>query len=503
MKNESAAPALQALCFHEPKVFLSAMNPQLLAVVLASAADVALVVDDGVIQDVSLGNADLCREDFGEAWRGKAWIETVTVESRPKIEEILADPITVKSGPVIAKRPRSHWRQVNHPSSSGLNLPVSYTAIRMTSPNRVLALGRDLRASAAVQQRLVEAHQSLERDYARLRAAESRYKLLFETVSQPLLIVDPVSQIVREANAAAVSAIGGTIPTCVGRGIGELFGSGSARQVQAVVAEALAIGHSQASRLSLRSGVACSASASAFRTEDSTAVIFQIQPELEVRTIGAAPVANVAPRSERLMSLLEDLPDGFLVVGGDLRILAANRAFVELTQLVNEQQLMRLRLADFVCRSATELNVLISNLKSHGVVKNFATVVRDRFGGEEEVEISAVAVQRPEGATASESASLSSSATPAYGFSIRNVARRLRSSTGASKGLPTSVDQLTGLVGRVPMREIVQESTEFIEKLCIEAALQITGDNRASAAEMLGLSRQSLYSKLKRFGFSS
>jgi len=40
----------------------------------------------------------------------------------------------------------------------------------------------------------------------------------------------------------------------------------------------------------------------------------------------------------------------------------------------------------------------------------------------------------------------------------------------------------------------------MIEKLCIEAALEITGDNRASAADILGLSRQSLYAKLRRYG---
>jgi DNA-binding NtrC family response regulator len=39
-----------------------------------------------------------------------------------------------------------------------------------------------------------------------------------------------------------------------------------------------------------------------------------------------------------------------------------------------------------------------------------------------------------------------------------------------------------------------------IERLCIEAALELTADNRASAAEMLGLSRQSLYVKLRRYG---
>ena len=43
-------------------------------------------------------------------------------------------------------------------------------------------------------------------------------------------------------------------------------------------------------------------------------------------------------------------------------------------------------------------------------------------------------------------------------------------------------------------------TTDVIERLCIEAALELTRDNRASAAEMLGLSRQSLYVKLRRHG---
>ncbi len=53
------------------------------------------------------------------------------------------------------------------------------------------------------------------------------------------------------------------------------------------------------------------------------------------------------------------------------------------------------------------------------------------------------------------------------------------------------------------LKEIVRESTDLIERLCIEAALAYTGDNRASAAEVLGLSRQSLYSKLHRHGLGN
>jgi DNA-binding NtrC family response regulator len=70
----------------------------------------------------------------------------------------------------------------------------------------------------------------------------------------------------------------------------------------------------------------------------------------------------------------------------------------------------------------------------------------------------------------------------------------------AARQRPRSVEQLTELVGRVPLKELVRDSSDMIERLCIEAALELTSDNRAAAAEILGLSRQSLYAKLRRYG---
>jgi transcriptional regulator PpsR len=95
---------------------------------------------------------------------------------------------------------------------------------------------------------------------------------------------------------------------------------------------------------------------------------------------------------------------------------------------------------------------------------------------------------------------VASAEPPFLGFTIRDVGRRLPTEGEGLKGLPQSVNQLTDLVGRVPLKEIVGETTDLIEKLCIEAALELTRDNRASAAEILGLSRQSLYVKLRRYG---
>jgi DNA-binding NtrC family response regulator len=56
------------------------------------------------------------------------------------------------------------------------------------------------------------------------------------------------------------------------------------------------------------------------------------------------------------------------------------------------------------------------------------------------------------------------------------------------------------VVAFVPLKNLVRETTDLIERPCIEAALDLTRDNRASAAEMLGLSRQGLYAKLRLYG---
>jgi transcriptional regulator PpsR len=132
---------------------------------------------------------------------------------------------------------------------------------------------------------------------------------------------------------------------------------------------------------------------------------------------------------------------------------------------------------------------LASQLGDKGEIRNFQTMVRGQFGAMVDVEVSAVAVTEGE--------------TPCYGFSLHQVSRQKVNTAKQDQGLLRSVDEFTKLVGKVPLKELVRESTDIIERLCIEAALQMNGDNRAGAAEMLGLSRQSLYVKLHRYGIDA
>jgi transcriptional regulator PpsR len=117
-------------------------------------------------------------------------------------------------------------------------------------------------------------------------------------------------------------------------------------------------------------------------------------------------------------------------------------------------------------------------------------MLRGEYGASVEIEISAAAL------TVGEDTVLA--------FAVRDIERRLKpESKAASLAMPRSAAELTELVGRTPLKSIVSETTDLIEQLCIQTALGMTGDNRASAALLLGLSRQSLYVKLRRYGMVS
>ena len=187
-----------------------------------------------------------------------------------------------------------------------------------------------------------------------------------------------------------------------------------------------------------------------------------------------------------LLRLVESAPDGFVVTDSTGNVLTANNAFLEMAGVADEDLARGESLDRWVGTSGVELDVLITNLRQRGSVRFFTTTVRREDGSSAKVEISAV--------------SIGNGGQPSFGFAIRDIGPRLLVESHATRALPRSIEQLTELIGRVSLKELVRESTDVIEKLCIEAALELTGDNRASAAEMLGLSRQSLYVKLRRYG---
>jgi transcriptional regulator PpsR len=462
------------VAFKRPAETLGSLAPDVAAKLLAAAGDVAMVIDDqGIIRDLALADASMIEDGFPD-WVNRPWAETVLPDSRQKVEEILSGARAHNDG---------RWREINHATPRGA-LPIKYRAIETGPDGRVVAIGRDLRPAAALQQGLLQAQQAMERDYLRLRHAELRYRHLFQTATEGVVIVDAGSRRVLDVNPAALRLIGDDSDGVVGQIFTGLVEAPLRDAVTSLLAGVQASGRAEPARVRFLSspGRDLALSASLFRQDRNAQFIVRL-------TSTATP--GLAPQDPRLglVDVLDRMPDAFVVTTDDFMVTACNAAFLDLVQSPVPEQVRGQPLSRFLGRPGVDISLLTAQLREHGVVRHFATVLRTSLDTEEAAEVSAVSVP--------------DAATPCIGFSIRPVGRRMRDRTELGRTLPRSVEQLTELVGRVSLKEIVRETTDLIERLCIEAALNITGDNRASAAEVLGLSRQSLYSKLHRYGLGN
>lgn len=467
-------PHGQTSQFRDPTSTLPPLDPGAVARVITAAADIALVLDTtGVIQDLSVSTNALSAHDC-EHWHGLPWTDTVAVDSRAKVEQLLGD--AHGSAPVRS-------REINHRKADGSSVPVRYTTVGLQGGGTILAIGHDLQVIAALQQQLVRAQQSMEREYARLRHSETRYRLLFQISSESVLIADAVSRRIIDANPAAADAIGLPINKLVGRDLEDLFEPPDREPMRQMLAEVRYTGRATPVAGTLAAATKTRiVAASLFRHENTSQFLIRLMPPAEEQGPGSMPETERSP----VLDIVAGLPDSFVVTDPDRQILTANQAFLDLIQAASEHQIRGEPLDRWIGRTGVDFNVLIANLREYGSIRNFGTIVRGEYGTTEEIDLSAVAALDGE--------------EPCYGFVLRPLTRRTPVEPEAGHGLPQSVEQLTELVGRVPMREIVRDTTEIIERLCVEAALRKTGDNRASASQLLGLSRQSLYAKLRRYG---
>lgn len=438
----------------------------------AVAADITLVLDaSGVIRDVALGNAELAEEGCAD-WLGKPWRATVTEESHDKVDALLR-----YSGPVDAQP----WRHINHTSPRGRDLPIQYRALPITHGQRVL-IGRDLRSAAALQQQLLNNQIAMERDFARLHHLETRYRLLFAQSAEGVAIVNAETLAVIELNPAAQTLL----PQGIAPGVRLLdaFDTGSAMPIQAMVAVVRATGKADRASACIKGdGAPLLLHASLFRHERNALLLVRMVPE----SVGLAPDAEpLGDEAAALLPLVTLAPDALVLTDAAGVVQRANAAFLDLTQIALGTQLIGQRLDQWLGRPSIDLDVLLANLRQHGVVRLYATMLRPRIGPTLDVEVSAV--------------SLTGEPRADLGFFIRNVTARRAVEGASTASLPTPVERLTDLVGRVPLKDLVRDTTDVIERLCIETALDLAKDNRATAAELLGLSRQSLYMKLHRYG---
>lgn len=451
---------------------LKSLDADSIVALVGLGADIVMLIDqDQKIARIHYSDLEVGRYGLDKAV-GRRLQDLVTIESVPKVDSMLSSRDS-------ARRARGY--QVNHNCEGRPDLPVLYSTFSPPGFAYTLAVGRDLRQQMLDQQRLVETQMELEADYRELQEAEARYRTAFRVSSIAHVMLDGERKTVLDANAAALALVGGGATGIVGKPFRDLF----RKQDREALVDAISEARHSASSVRLDTlktvkGDAVSLSLRSYRENGVTNLIISAWQSGEALEAGSMQVEkrNVRPVD------LADVPEPAVQTNDQGQIVGANTLFLDLAQAPSLSQVVGRSLGTWFSKTSLDLHVFYSRLAEEQVVRGFTTTLTDNLSGDRPVLMSA-------------------RRNPETGFTqvilIAQPATVERRAIPAP-GSPDQADGFANLVGRVPLKDLVRESLEVIEKICIEAALDQTNNNRASAAEMLGLSRQSLYIKLRRHG---
>lgn len=422
----------------------------------------------GTILDIHSGAA-LADESDWQQILGRSWSEIATSDSRQRAEELLRQALADgTAGPVELTQRLGGLEEV----------ALRYVLVGLDD-GRWAALGRDLTPIVELKRRSTSAEQALTRMRRRLREEPSPYRELFRVSEHGVLVVDGAGRTIIEANPAAAALLGRAVDHLRDQRLGEVF-SGEARDEVMTLVGVLEAGAQRFVTLPPTASMPeLTATGSVFGRPGGPSLLLRFWPK--------QPEQLPSPRSYRMARAIDAVPEGFVVTDEQLLCLHASPGFCGLVQRPTEAQVVGARLDRWLGRPGVDTNIIVTHLRESGVVQDFSTIVRGELGPDQEALVTGASF---------------GDAERRYAFLIRPVATQPIVEIEDATFLPRSVDELRALVGRVSLRDVVKESSDLIERICIEAALETSNDNRAAAAQLLGLSRQSLYAKLRRHGMS-
>ena len=450
---------------------LPLIAPELLSEIVASACDMALLVSPSMkIVSVLVNPAHEMRSRVAD-WEGTHLKSILAPESWRKLEARLAE-LAGRRGPSVV--------ELNHSDRATWEFPVRYSLHRIGPDDSVLMIGRDLRPIAEVQQQLISAQLALERDYEAQRETDTRYRVLMEVGRDPILIVSMSSGRILDVNAAAASLLGGTRADLVGAAIAQEFEGRRRGEFLESMANLAVTESAEPIELSARrSQKRLLVTPTMFRAAGDRLLMCQLDSTDSLQPQGDDLTDNLA-------RLYQEGVDGIVFTDPDGIILAANEAFLNLTDSANTAAVRGKALGDYLARGAVDMRVLMDNVRRTGQLRLYATRLTTDYSGQIAVELSASWLNdRPK---------------PVLALVVRDVSRAdtLRRPVGVPN--EEGMRNVMELVGSSTLKDIVAETTDVIEKMCIETALELTRNNRVAAADMLSLSRQSLYVKLRKYG---
>ncbi|NEK24170.1 transcriptional regulator PpsR [Sulfitobacter sp. JBTF-M27] len=448
------------------------IEPEIVSEIISRIADLALVISSsGTVLGV-LSNPNSKLKYAFSRWEGQPLSAYLTVESIPKFEERLA--AFVASGGA-AVRPV----ELNHTATREQHeFPVRYSFHRIGTDGAILLLGQDLRPVAEMQQQLVAAQIALEKDYEAQREYDTRLRVLMGAMHEGTLFVSAGTGEITDCNPFAVSLLGVSRGDVMGRALPELVSLGDGANLLDALSRVASAQTGNDVRVKTAGGRELSLRPTLFRATGEQMLLCQMVDAegISVRSDGL---------EEHLSELFDRGADGIVFINKSGSVLSANEAFMRLTDVVHTEAVKGRTITDFLGRGSVDLNVICENATRTGAMRLYATRMIGEHGVEIPVEIATTF--------------LNNAQEPVFAMVIRDASRAEMVRKSNKQITDVDMRSVIELIGSQTLKGIVAKTTDVIEKMCIETAVELTSNNRVAAAEMLGLSRQSLYVKLRKY----
>lgn len=450
------------------------IEPEYLTNILASSCDIAFMLSaDGKILSILLDSQKVDQPSVTQ-WAGKPMQSYLTSESVSKFENALK---TLKE---FGQTSRSI--ELNHTDRGDWQYPVRYAFHLVGPDNAILMLGHDLRMVAETQEQLIQAQFALERGYEERREFDARYRMVMASTRDAFIFVSASDGRIRDVNAAAATILGSDRDDLIGAPVAQEFKHRRRGEfVDTLLGLAGSDFENDMRAQTVRGRREVSITPTVFRAAGERLIICRLQPE-------SGDTRTDDQLRESLAALFQKSTDAIVLCDTRGIVQDVNEAFLEIADVASLAEVKMRSLADFLQRGQIDLSVMLENAARSGHMRVYATKLANDFGPRAAVEISVVKLDDRD--------------RPLVGFIIRDASRAeaVRTPAKAANQSSVSNQNVAELVGSAPLKEIVAETNEVIERMCIETAVELTRNNRAAAAEMLGLSRQSLYVKLRKYG---
>ncbi len=457
------------------------IEPEFLGSIISAASDIALVISaEGVILSVLVNAND---DGFGNLkhWEGRPVVDFLTEESIEKFD-------AAHSAYLDGQTPQRPI-ELNHTDNAVWQYPVRYSFHRFGSEDATLLLGRDLRPIAETQQQLVQAQISLERGYEARREFDAKYRVLLGEVSDAVVFVSVLTGRVEDTNTLAAELLGLKPDALRGANFASLFSNRSGAELtESLITATLEDEVRPIEAISARTQNQLMIHPALFRAAGQRVLMCRLLPGAAPEVAGSSNDKDAA----QTLALFQRGTDPMLFTDAKGVVLSANDAFLDLVGATRAIDVTGQSFADFMTRGQIDLSLMLGGTDRAGQMRVYATRLTNKLGAHVSVEASLTRLDDDAGAV--------------IGIVIRDVSRMEPERTtdhSVPGGLPEHSQKVVELVGSTSLKEIVAETTDVVEKMCIETAVNLTRNNRVAAAEMLGLSRQSLYVKLRKFGLLS